>query len=175
MTFWGIGFLDRVLGNFFDLRIFFRLDKLVRKIINANAIKVRNNYFLYSILIVTSKRQFLIWIIYIYICTERYVISVKRRDTERQLSLGVGIGWGIGKLWTLSSRGDRMGVSLTWGRNRRARVLSGAGNKDIKSMDSRLMFPRNKKEKCHWRSLKWNLKKEGEVFIDQFRPRALAR
>lgn len=60
MTFWGIGFLDRVLGNFFDLRIFFRLDKLVRKIINANAIKVRNNYFLYSILIVTSKRQFLI-------------------------------------------------------------------------------------------------------------------
>lgn len=42
-----------------------------------------------------------------------------------------------------------MGVSLTWGRNRRARVLSGAGNKDIKSMDSRLMFPRNKKGKCH--------------------------
>lgn len=39
-----------------------------------------------------------------------------------------------------------MGVSLTWDRNRRARMLSGAGNK---SMDSRLMFPRNKKEKCH--------------------------
>lgn len=47
------------------------------------------------------------------------------------------------------------------GRNRRARVLSGAGNKDIKSMDSRLMFPSKQKRKMSLTFIEMKFKKRG--------------